>query len=260
MTTKTISYADVDTSSIQVSDLKTSNGRKMAYVNQSKNSRGRFRIQMGDIDDESTFLYCPFGKSEPFADAPPNPNDDRINLEMAVDNDSNLIGLFDNINTKVINEMESRSAEFFGKTTTRELVTHMYQSPLKLSSEEGKSNLLRVKISPSRTKFKVMESNTSDEENIIMRDGTIDDVTQGCKVVPVCDIMPLWFISGRCGMSLTASTIVIIPSDYRVSSNDNGDDVLLTKRKITKITNNDDNDDNDKEGKKLKLDENEQHW
>lgn len=211
--------SNVDISNITLGKaLKNSKGGQMVYCNASPGSRETVRFTTGMADDTDAYLYAPFGKSEPYEAE--KENNGRFSLEIAVEEGCDLVKFVRDLDRHICDVVHKRSEELLGKAYSTEMVEHMYQSPLRMATEPGKSNLCRTKVSRDRTNVQVFKGLDSNGQLSTSR-GDVDDFIRGCRLMPVLELGPLWFVGGKFGPTLSVTQSIVMSSSQGPGAVDN---------------------------------------
>lgn len=180
--------------------------KKRVFINKDKNSRDHVQWQLCDASPEA-MLRAPFGISDP----PKGVSDvSRLSLEVAVPSDSDIPSIINRLDAHILKYLETKCMDVFGKARGRELIESQFVSPYRETREEGKSNLLRLKI-PEDCSVLCLTSFDHDTQELNCEPGTKKDIEKGCRLIPSVEISPMWFMAKdiQYGYSLTMTHVIV---------------------------------------------------
>ncbi len=183
---------------------RNDNGGYSVYVNVSRDVHKNPKIQLQKG-------RCPFGIQRR-DDAAEN---SRSNLELSVESPefSDFLNAVDQQNMNVLVE---NSEEVFTRRVPIETMDMFYR-PLnkKPKADSNYDPLLRVKINsaPGDRQTKVSIVVSEKEGRIQVAPGSLSDVTPNCSVLAIVNVNGLWIVSGKSGMTLVATHLLVWPSD-----------------------------------------------
>ncbi|MCH9716168.1 MAG: hypothetical protein K0U52_03685 [Gammaproteobacteria bacterium] len=184
---------------------RNDNGGWSVYVNSSANVRKNPKIQFQKG-------RCPFGIQQR-EDAAPN---SRSNLEISVET-AEMNAFLDQIDQQNMQVLVDNSEQLFSRQVPIETMDMFYRPLNKRPKPDSNFDpLLRIKINSTegkkQTKVSVVVSE-DEQGRIKFAPGHLSDVTAGCSVLPIADVNGLWIVSGKAGMTLVATHLLVWPSD-----------------------------------------------
>lgn len=217
----TMKYTDADISALDYSNelilMKT--GAKSAPVSTVKGSNksvDRLRVQLGEYDNE--FMRAPFGLSEPHAS---NKDSTRRAFDLSIDSDKMLVFLT-SLDEKNKQAARDNSFAWFKKQLTDAEIDAFYTPIVKPSSKPEYRPTVRTKVVVEGTTTQVFvvtkeTPSTADSPGTIdeVVEGSIEDLSKGCRCIPIVECPSVWFAQKSFGMSLTASHILVWPMRHK---------------------------------------------
>lgn len=232
ISTMTDAERDALMASLSLSTVQTSgNGHRYSYINIA-NTRDKLRFTNGAVEDDDAYQKAIFGLSKPY-DGIPDENG-RGSVEGVVRSDSKFVGFQQALDTR-LQTLIRGSTEHWKLLTDREpsaeMMQHMYTSPLRMATEEGRSNLTRWKVASGGHKTTDVWVNTAqgDDGKVSTHKGSLDSIQAGCDFLAVGEVGTVWFISKRAGSSNFMEQCMVRPNGNgkkRDSSNSLGDFIL----------------------------------
>lgn len=168
---------------------------------------------------------CPFGVQDPQGDreggggaaAPAaSTGSNRKNLELSVD-EAAMVSWAQRVDERMISWITENCQALFKKEMKQSTVEALYRQLAAPSSTEGYAPLMRIKVNASGkqvTNVLVVRDEGDAERGIPMRyrQGTLDEVTPHCYVIPIVEAAGLWIISKACGFTLVATDLLVFPA------------------------------------------------
>lgn len=192
-------------SAVDFNFFKATDNKKRVYINKGKGIREGVQLQLCEALPES-MMRAPFGISEPMQGAVDN---GRFSMEVAVDCEATG-NKFKEMDDVCIKYAHAESTKCFGKQLELNTIRDRFVSPFREFACDGKSNLLRLKISD---KCQVLCMHTYDAETKSMkaRPGDKSSIQRGSMLVPSVELSPLWFVSGdkQFGYSLHITNVIV---------------------------------------------------
>lgn len=154
----------------------------------------------------------PFGVQDNLEDT----SSSRKNLELSISNTGfqSWASALDAQNIKWVTE---NSQAVFKKDMKHATVEALYRSML--TPQKGDyAPLLRVKVNASgrqATQVFVVEDEGDGNMPLKYRPGTVDDVSPHSEVLPIVEVVGLWFIAKGFGMTLLATDLLVFPAPKR---------------------------------------------
>ena len=153
---------------------------------------------------------CPFGIQDGMEESA------RKNLELSIGNDE-FIQFARRLDAHNVQYATTKSMELFRQNMTEATVSAFYRSLLS-PQKSGYAPLLRVKINATgnqTTKVFVVTAEPTATSPMRYRPGTLEEVTAHCEVLPIVEVVGLWFISKGFGMTLVATDLLVFPAPKR---------------------------------------------
>jgi hypothetical protein len=195
-------------------------GQKMIDISFDQTSKAwSQRVIFQVCKNESEALRAPFGLSKPRD----GEDTSKRSVELILENEdviTKIRGIDDHIKDYAL----KNSKALFRKELSASDIENKYKSILKYREpKEGREGyyyiMVKTKSAPEKpTPVKVIEKNSS-------REGTVDDMNYGCKVVPIIRLLFIWFMSDSFGVSPQADRLLVFPGPKRSFL----DDFILTK-------------------------------
>ena len=184
---------------------------KTSYVTKSKSDPSCPRYQM--VGQNEPRLRCPYGISKPFDDT--EQEKDRKSLDMTIDSDE-MKALFEKLDEQNVQIAHKNSVLWFGRQLPLEQIRFQYQPIVKLDKNGKYKPTFRTKVNCSSadncTRFFTIREEKG-EIKYIQRDSSI--ITNGCQVVPICEISTLWFNAKSFGMSINCTDVIVFSGGQR---------------------------------------------
>lgn len=201
-------YSKVDmTRFVYKAPQKNKKGGMNAYIDESSESPSNPKVQFPKC-------RCPFGISDKKADASEYA---RRNLELSADDEGMLkwIQQFDEQNVAVA--AKNSEAWFRKKLSAEALSTTLYRHCAQASQKDPDkyAPLVRVKVTETGknvTNIFIVYTDPKTGEEKYKRGG-FDALTKNCHVVPIVDFSGLWFVSKGFGCTLSATDLLVWPSE-----------------------------------------------
>jgi hypothetical protein len=175
------------------------------YINESAQSSNNPRIQLARG-------RVPFGIQDG-----QDPTAARKNLEMDVDDDefADFLARVDSQNVDWITE---NSLSLFRREMDRGVVATVHRSLASVPTNPAYKPLLRIKVKTTGnepTRIMIVEEDATETQPMKWREGTVDDLTKKCTVLPIVEVGGLWFVSSGCGMTFVATDLLVWPKIER---------------------------------------------
>lgn len=168
---------------------------------------------------------CPFGVQDgkPQGDregggaAAPASGGGRKNLELSVD-DAQMVAWAHRVDERMISWITENCQTLFKKEMKQSTVEALYRQLASSSSpDSGYAPLMRIKVNASGkqvTNVLVVRDEGDPERGLPLRyrQGTLDEVTPQCHVIPIVEAAGLWIISKACGFTLVATDLLVFPA------------------------------------------------
>ena len=190
--------------------------RKFIFINKSS-TENKTEIQLADPKKKENYLWMPFNISDPMSSTGGGEsNNERLTAEVAVTDPVLAAKLkkMDEVILKFIHENASH-AKVFNKALSEETIADRYTPPFRTTEEEGKSNLLRLKISTNRIEvYRLIEYDEKEDKLRVKRmskESGIALLTRGCRIAPEVEIGTIWFAAGdkQFGYSVQISKVIV---------------------------------------------------
>lgn len=196
---------DLDVTNLELNYFKTNDNKKRVYINKGKHTRGGVKLQLCALEPNS-MVRAPFGISEPMQGVPEN---GRLSMELAI-NSQVTSDKFKELDEKCIKYLHKESVKCFGKQLDINTIRDRFISPLRPATDEGRSDLLRLKISDKCEVF-CMYKYDNDNKEMKLREGSQNKIRRGSVMTPMVELSPMWFISGdkQIGYSLHAYSVIL---------------------------------------------------
>jgi hypothetical protein len=137
----------------------------------------------------------------------------RKNLELAVGN-PDFLSFAQGLDAQNIKWTADNSLAVFKKEMNVSTVEALYRTLLS-PQKNGFEPLLRLKINASGkspTQVMVVLQEATATQPLKYRAGTLDDVMPHCQVLPIVEVVGLWFIAKGFGMTLVATDLLVFPA------------------------------------------------
>lgn len=154
---------------------------------------------------------CPFGVQDGMEEGA------RKNLELSVSSESmrEWATALDNYNTDWIT---ANCPALFKKEMSRATVETLYRPVLTPASNPSYCPLIRLKINSggrAATNVMIVVDEGDATRPLRWKTGSLDDLTQHCRVLPIVEVVGLWFVSKMCGMTIVATDLLVYPQKTR---------------------------------------------
>ena len=194
-------FKDVDVSEWTFSDVKVNaRGGKSVYINNA--SGGRIMPIQIACDDDEELPRAIFGITSPPGT---NISGDRKNMCISLPSDE-LRTFLNNIDNLIV--AEAKAKKWLGNIPEPEYATRYHR----LVAGNNLTPYMRTKIGVRYVKVYIAENTI----------GTIADVAPKTSIIPIVNILPIWFYEGKYGVSIECTHILI-------QKNDMEDFIFLTK-------------------------------
>ena len=204
--TSTTMYAlQVPTSSIKFQEPTFGQkGQKMVDLSFDETSKAwSQRVIFQVCKGESEALRSPYGLSKPRE----GQDDTKRNLELVLENED-VINKLKEIDEYVKEYAQKNCKTLFRKELTKVEIEAKYKTILKWKEPRDGNDgyyYIIVKVNTERPPpIKVIEDSK-------MRDGSIDSLNSGCKVVPKIRLLFMWFMSDSFGITPQADKFIVFP-------------------------------------------------
>ena len=187
---------------------------KIAYTKPKKNTRGGATVFLNASDTEShnprlqlEKMRAPFGVREAMEAG------GRPSLDLAVSSEK-LKAFCAQLDENNIENATNNSEAWFKQKMSREVISQFYRKLVPDPTNPDYDPLLRVKISQREgreTAVFVIKTDPSTGKET-WDEGTIDDVTENCHVLPIVEIQSLWFVQKQFGCTFVADKLLVWPS------------------------------------------------
>merc|ERR1711965_145380 len=183
--------------------------RKMVYVNQSAQAKENVVLQLGTPTE---MCWMPFDPSLPPEGSAAGPGGKRYTIEAAITSSvchttiAEKIKAFDQVVIDYASDPKMTKT-LFGKELDRSIVADRFQSPYRMATEEGRSNLLRLKL--TEDKVAVHRVISKDNGKLVTAESDVSILSKGCNIMPVVQVAPIWFINSGFGYSLQVTKILV---------------------------------------------------
>lgn len=170
-----------------------------------------FGVQDGKLQGEGGAAAAP---AAPAASA-----GGRKNLELSVD-DPAMVAWAQRIDERMISWITENCQSLFKKEMKQSTVEALYRQLAAPSTHEGYAPLMRVKVNASGkqvTRVLVVKDEGDAARGLPLRyrEGSLDEVTPQCHVIPIVEAAGLWIISKACGFTLVATDLLVFPAVKR---------------------------------------------
>lgn len=161
---------------------------------------------------------CPFGVQEGMEES------SRKNLELSIGNPE-FVAFAQALDQQNIKWTAENSQTVFKKEMNTATVEALYRTLL-APQKNGYEPLLRLKINAPTSKaptnvMVVLQEGTATQP-LRYRPGSLEDVTPHCEVVPIVEVVGLWFIAKGFGMTLVATDLLVYPAAKKGGFNFHG--------------------------------------
>lgn len=169
---------------------------------------------------------CPFGVQDPQGDREGGAaaaaagaaatGSSRKNLELSVDEPS-MVSWAQRVDERMISWITENCQALFKKEMKQSTVEALYRQLAAPSTTEGYAPLMRIKVNASGkqvTNVLVVRDEGDPERGLPLRyrQGTLEEVTPHCHVIPIVEAAGLWIISKACGFTLVATDLLVFPA------------------------------------------------
>ena len=183
-------------------------GQKMVDISFDETSKSwSQRVIFQVCKGESEALRCPYGLSKPRE----GQDATKSNLELVLENED-VIKKLKEIDEHVKEYAIKNSKTLFRKEMTKVEIEAKYKTVLKWKEpKDGNEGYHYILVKVNKEKpppIKIIE-------NEKMRDGTIDNLNAGCKVVPKVRLLFMWFMSDSFGITPQADKFIVFPAKKR---------------------------------------------
>lgn len=195
-------YQDVNTASWQ-------------YTEPRRNPKNGLNVFLHDTGKRNPIIQldkcrCPFGVQDGMEESA------RKNLELSIANEE-FVDFARRLDAQNVQWATTKSMDLFRKEMTQPTVEALYRCLL-APQRNGYAPLLRVKINAGgsqATKVFVVTSEPTATAPMKYRVGSLDDLTPHCEVLPIVEVVGLWFIAKGFGMTLVATDLLVFPAPKR---------------------------------------------
>lgn len=208
--------------------FKNKKGSYTVYVQPPDGSRRRIRLQMatdeqvkaGDLPRAPFGISQPYGADRDTATGPivsEGPADYRRTLDLTIENDS-LKEFFQTIDMENMKRAVDNSQSWFQKKTPlkQTLVEAKYKSIVKTNDdEEAYKPIFRTKVTIRGNDMVKVYVVTERDGKPVYTVGTLDDVTPNIRVLPIVEVIGVWFTALGFGMTLLATDLLLYPVPKR---------------------------------------------
>ena len=183
-------------------------GQKMIDLSFDETSKAwSQRVIFQVCKNENEALRSMYGISKPRE----GQDETKRNLELILENES-VIEKLKEIDEYVKKYAVSNSKALFRKELTMVEIVVKYKNILKWKEpKDGNEGYYYINVKVNKEKpppIKVVEHNK-------MRDGGIDDINPGCKIVPKVRLLFMWFMSDSFGITPQADKFIVFPGKKR---------------------------------------------
>jgi hypothetical protein len=213
----TTTYREVNLDTLDYKkELKTNQntGAKTVYMSTvpgSNDPSHKLRFQLGTTDE---LLRAVYGLSIPL----PGQDERRRALDLSIDNDE-LLDFLKKLDEKNINAAVDNSPEWFKKQMDKNTVCNNYTALVKMPNKAEYRPTVKTKVvvdSNNNTNIYVVRSESGGAgSELTYTEGSINDITKGCKCLAVVEAAGLWFAQKAFGMSLVCTHLLIWPSSQK---------------------------------------------
>jgi hypothetical protein len=190
------------------------------YTEPKRNPKNGWNVFLHDQNKRNPRMQLdrcrvPFGVQDGVEESA---NSSRKNLELSI-NKREFQEWAAAMDAQNVRWVTANSEVVLKKEMKQATVEALYRSLL--SPQRGNYDpLLRVKVNTTGTHATtvfVVEDEGCAENNVPMRyrKGSLDDVVPHCEVVPIVEVVGLWFISKGFGMTLLATDLLVYPPAKR---------------------------------------------
>lgn len=190
---------------VEFNFFKATDGKKRVYINKGKGIREGVQVQLCEALPEC-MVRAPFGISTPLQGVVDN---GRASLEIAVDCEA-MGNKFKEMDEMCIKYAHAESVRCFGKQLEVSTIRDRFVSPFREVEGDGKSNLLRLKIS-DQSQILCMHTYDAETKNMKVRRADKSIIQRGSMLVPSVELSSLWFVSGdkQFGYSLHITNMIV---------------------------------------------------
>ena len=198
-----IPVSQLNVNDVSFNFFKSPDNKKRVYINKNKNCKESISFQLCETN-RSKMLRAPFGVSEPMQGAA---DSSRLSIEVAVDCPE-IANKLKELNDRCIQYAHAESVKCFGKQLELSTIRDRFVSPYREVDVEGRSNLLRLKISDSTD---VYNMSSFDDSGMKLKRSNKSCIQRGSTMVPSVDLSSLWFVSGdkQFGYSLHMKSVIV---------------------------------------------------
>jgi len=182
--------------------IENKNGGQTSYAQRNKDDRDFVYIQLATKDDTPR-LRCPFGISAPFDKT--KVADPRKTLDIAYKNDA-LEKAMTGLEWQAVDFIHKNCVKWFGREWDIEKVKANFVSVIRKPENAKYWSTIRTKLNVSGTFECRVKLFLPDGR---YQPGTIDDIVSGSEIIPIVRIAGLWFSSGKFGLTLECSDILV---------------------------------------------------
>ena len=182
--------------------------RKFAFINKSMNESKKIELQLTNSEKPSEYLWMPFNLSEPMIPTG-NGENERLTMEVAI-TDPSIGAKFLAMDEACMAFAGRESTNCFGKEVDKAVIQDRFTSPYRPTDVEGKSSLLRLKLSADRVNILRLVDVDEATGKVRCKRGSVGLLTRGCHIAPKVEVPPLWFITGGAfGYSLQVTDVIV---------------------------------------------------
>lgn len=190
---------------------------KWQYTEPKRNPKNGWNVFLHDQNKRNPRMQLdkcrvPFGVQDNLEDT----SSTRKNLELSITN-AGFQAWASTLDAQNIKWVTDNSMAVFKKEMKQATVEALYRSML--TPHKGDyPPLLRVKVNASgrqATQVFVVEDEGNGSTPLKYRPGTVDDVSPHSEVLPIVEVVGLWFIAKGFGMTLLATDLLVFPAPKR---------------------------------------------
>lgn len=185
------------------------NGGKVVNVSTVKGSnewQDRIKFQMSE-DERTNLQNAVWGLSVNLQ----GQDSTRRTLELTIES-SQLETFLNSLDEKNIQKAVENSPIWFKKTVDESSVRQMYVKMVKEPGKVGQRPTVRVKVNCGDYPTKIYLVTGEKDGNLIIENGSPDDLQRNVKCLVMVQTVGLWFMSRQFGMSLSATEIMVWPN------------------------------------------------
>lgn len=205
------------------------------YKEPQRNQKGGFSNfivrKKGDFDricfqataqDGEPRCVAPFGISEPYDATKEDSNKRNFELNLHSPALRTFLETLDKVTVQ--KAIENYDTWFGGddkkkkKTISPDAIASMYRPLIQEGDEsKGYGDMFRTKVIISGpNKVRVYVARGLDEQGQpVVAEGNLNDITKFAEVVPIIEVVGMWFMSKQYGLSLTTTDVVVFPKSRR---------------------------------------------